>query len=95
MLVVDINRVDFVDIGLEVDIGAVLFAVELLVGTTATMVTVGAETVVVVPTELAVSWVFTALTVTLCCTVIALAALLSMRISVTTLAVEVASKRLA
>ena len=94
ILLVDINRAVFVDIGLEVDTGAVLLTAELLVGTTATTITVGDETVVVVPTALVLSWVLTALTVMLCCTNVALTELLSMRISVTTLAVPVASKRL-
>ena len=91
---VDISKAVIVDITREVDTGAVLIAFELLVGTTATITTVGAETVLVVPTALAVNCVLTALAVTLCCTVVALAKLLSMRISVTTLAVDGASKRL-
>jgi hypothetical protein len=68
---------------------------EVLVGTMACTTSVGEDTVVVVPTEFVLSCVFTALTVMLCCTLVALVALLSILISVTTSAVpEAASSRL-
>jgi hypothetical protein len=75
----------------EVTALLVLLAAELLVGTMACTTSVGEDTVVVLPTEFVLSCVFTALTVILCCTVVALAGLLSILISVTTSAVPAAA----
>jgi len=75
----------------EVTALLVLFIAEVLVGTMACTTSVGEDTVVVLPTEFVLSCVFTALTVMLCCTVVALVALLSILISVTTLAVPAAA----
>ncbi len=79
-------------LGIDV-LSCVLCAADVLVGAMACTTNVGAETVAVLPTESVVSCVLTASTVMLCCTVLALVGLLSMRISVTTFAVPDAVSR--
>ena len=75
----------------EVTALLVLLTAEVLVGTMACTTSVGEDTVVVLPTEFVLSCVFTALTVMLCCTVVALVGLLSILISVSTTAVPAAA----